>query len=349
MSKKGILILFVVTVVVIAAAGLIRSPSRNGGQPVQGAYFPELLEQSNKVGKVVIKDGNTATTIVKEGDQWVIAEKGNYPASMDKVRELVLGLARLQRLEGKTSNPDLYAKLKLDDISNPGSTAKLVQLMNSPEQSMAVLLVGKEKQIQGNSSRRQFYVRSPGDPQAWLVEGSLPKMEGATAWMEASIFGPDTGQIRAITVSTAGESWTVARESPESEVYALDAVAAGEEIESQYAINQIARSFADLTLENVRPVSTAGDGALNTRVIAVTFDDVRFVLDVNKEAEQYYGRIRAEYMPPGEPEDSVAKNVKRWNELWQSWEYELKDYQVESVIVPRQNLIKADSDTATEQ
>ena len=349
MSKKGILILFVVTVVVIAAAGLIRAPSQNTGQAAEGAYFPGLLDRSNEVAKVIIKDGETATTIVKAGDQWTVVKKGNYPASMDKVRELVIGLARLQRLEGKTRNPDLYAKLELDDISNPGATSKLVQLMSGSDQSMAVLIVGKEKLNQGNSSRRQFYVRSPGDAQAWLVEGSLPDMEGAVAWMEASIFGPDTGQIRAITVSTEGESWTVARESPESEVYTLDAVAADEEVDSQYAINEIARSFSDLTFENVRPVSQVEEGSLNTNVVAETFDGVRIVLALDKEAEQYYGRFKAEYMPPGEPEDSIANNVKQWNALWRSREYALQDYQVESIIVSRQNLIKADSDTATGQ
>jgi hypothetical protein len=268
---------------------------------------------------------------------------------MDKVRELVIGLARLQRLEGKTRNPDLYAKLEVDEISSPGSTSKLVQLMSGSDQSMAVLFVGKEKLKQGSSSRRQFYVRSPGDAQAWLVEGSLPDMEGAVAWMEASIFGPDTGQIRAITVSTDGESWTVSRESLESEVYALDAVAADEEVESQYAINEIARSFSDLTFENVEPVSVVEEGVLNTKVVAETFDGVRIVLTLGKEAEQYYGRFKAEYMPPGEPEDSIAKNVKQWNALWRSREYALPDYQVESIIVARENLIKAETETGAEQ
>ncbi|MDA9981702.1 hypothetical protein N9H39_02995, partial [Gammaproteobacteria bacterium] len=174
-------------------------------------------------------------------------------------------------------------------------------------------------------------------------------MEGAVAWMEASIFGPDTGQIRAITVSTDGESWTVARESLESEVYALDAVAADEEVESQYAINEIARSFSDLTFENVRPVSVVEEGVLNTKVVAETFDGVRIVLTLGKEAEQYYGRFKAEYMPPGEPEDSIAKNVKQWNALWRSREYALPDYQVESIIVARENLIKAETETGAEQ
>jgi len=50
-------------------------------------------------------------------------------------------------------------------------------------------------------------------------------------------------------------------------------------------------------------------------------------------------------MPPGEPEDSVSMNVKQWNALWRPWEYALQDYQVESIIVARENLIKAETET----
>ena len=144
-------------------------------------------------------------------------------------------------------------------------------------------------------------------------------------------------------------SLTVARDSLESEAYALDGLAPGEEIESQFAINEIARSFAGLTFEKVRPASIVEEGALNTKVIAETFDGVRIELILDKQAEQYYGRFTAEYMPSGDPEDSVAKNVKQWNALWQSWEYALQDYQVESIIVARKNLIKAETEADAEQ
>jgi hypothetical protein len=42
-------------------------------------------------------------------------------------------------------------------------------------------------------------------------------------------------------------------------------------------------------------------------------------------------------------------NVKKWNTLWRSREYALQDYQVESIIVARENLIKAGTETDTGQ
>ncbi len=115
MRKKALLILILLTVVVAAAAVIVRKDTNavaGAGEPL----FPALLDNINDITTVVGVGAGETFTLVREGDRWVVSEKQGFPADQDKARQLILGMARLARIEPKTSNPDLYEKIGLDDI-----------------------------------------------------------------------------------------------------------------------------------------------------------------------------------------------------------------------------------------
>jgi len=349
MSRTRFLILIIVTAAVIVAAVLMRASRNQTGEQAEGLYFPDLLGQSNVVMKVVVNNGQQTTTIVNDDNVWTIVEKGDYPASLDKVREVVLGLARMRRVEAKTGKPELYGKLGLEGIDVAESTSTLVQLLDGSENTLAQVIIGKEKTVQGGPPRRQFYVRTPEDPQAWLVEGQMPDLGAATAWMNTSIFGSDAIEIRSIKVSREEASWTVSRESADTDVYVLEGLATDEEIDSQFAINQVARSFGDLVFEDVRPASGDGDDAREDSVVAELFDGARVTLTLRRDGDRYFGRFFADYIPAGDADKAIAAKVEGWNALWRKREYLLSDYQLENVIVARDDLIKEDVGQTTAQ
>lgn len=349
MTRTNILVLTVLTVVVIAAAVMMRASREPVGEPLEGAYLPQLLDRSNDVASVIIKNSATTTTIAREGDAWNIEERSNYPASLDKVRELILGLARLQRIEGKTSKPEFYGKLGLDDIGDPGSESTLIQLVDVSGGTLAVLIVGNEKITQGGGSRRRMYVRSPGDPRAWLVEGQLPAIGEPSVWMDTSILGQDAPALQSVSVSMGEETLTVTRESADTEEYELSGRADGEEIDSQYAVNQIARSFSDLIFEDVRVAPNGSNEKPDKSIVAESFDGARITLELNKEDVNYFGRFTADYLPTGEADEALQLKVSEWNERWSGWEYLLPDYLVGNMLVARGELIKQDTGEATTQ
>lgn len=339
MSRRSILALIVLTAAVIAAAVVMRSSQDPAGEPAAGPYFPGLLDESNEVARAVIKDGKSTATIVRDGERWFIEEKAGYPASLDKVRELVLGMARLQRIEGKTSKPERYVKLGLEGIGEPGSSSTLLQLLDGAGGTLALLIVGNDKPA-GVGSRSQMYVRSPDDPQAWLVEGQLPDLDAATGWMDTSILGADPPALRSVSVSHEGETLSVSRDGEDTEVYQLEGLAEGEEIDSQYAVNQVARGIRDMIFEDVRPAAERPDESDRWQVVAETFDGTQLTLDLSKDGDSYYGRFSAGYKAGSDKDDEIQARVDEWNERWRKWEYLLPDYQVENVIVARRDLIK---------
>ena len=349
LTRKGIMVLFGITVLVVVAAVVSRQSELSSNISTQGPYFPDLLQQSNHVAKAIIKDSGSTTTLKMDGDQWKIAEKDGYPASTAKVRELILGLARLQRLEAKTKNPKLYAKLEVNDINEPGSNSKLVQLVDASGKDLAVLIIGKEKVSQGGTSKGQLYVRNPGDAQSWLVEGLMPTLGDATDWLDKTIIKPEVGEIHSVTVNGSNDSLVVARENTDTTDFAVKDLGPAEEVESQYAVNQIVQSFKDLRLEDVRAESSFDlSSAESTRVILESFDGAQIELDIHKQGEQVFGQLRATYKEPDRDDEvttkSVSKKVEQWNAAWNKWVYELPSYQVDNIIIKKEDLIKKESD-----
>ena len=54
-------------------------------------------------------------TLIRDGDSWLVAEKGNYPANAAKISQIVRAMADLTLVEPKTQKPDLYPRLEVED------------------------------------------------------------------------------------------------------------------------------------------------------------------------------------------------------------------------------------------
>lgn len=342
LTNKKFVALAVVTAVCVAAAIFSRQTGQDDPPPAQGLYFPDLLAQSNRVARAVIKTSDSVTTITKTGDLWRIDEIGAYPAATDKVRELILGLARLQRVEAKTKNPDLYDKLELGNVDTPGSSSSLLQLLDGSGKKLATLIVGKRKPGQaGSTARDRIYVRAPDERQTWLVEGFLPAVDAtADSWVEQAIITPAVAAVRSVTVRGEGDPFTLFREDANAKDFMLEALGADGEIQSQYAVNEIVQSFIDLRLEEVRPAAEADpDAGEYAEIVLESFDGERIHLSLRRQDDRYLGRMRAEPVQAEVAAESAGR-IEQWNGLWQGRVYVLPDYQVDAIVVGKEDLVK---------
>lgn len=339
LTKKSIWILLIVTVLAVGAVVISRQAEQNTSQTEGGLYFPGLLAQSNEVIKVTVKDAQATTTIERKDGQWAIEEKGGYPAATAKIRELILGLARLKQLEPKTSNPELYAKLDLNDVAEPGSKSKLLQLKDDSEQSLAVLFLGKRKN--SGTGREQIYVRSPDDAQTWLVEGFLPVIGGADGWMETTLIGPEEiGDVRSVTIVRGDDTLVVARQDRDVVDFHVQGLGSEDEIQEQYKVNQVAQGFKGLRMEDVRPASALSGGAVDAEAILQSFDGMNVSLELWQQDDQQLARLKAIYEPGEEDSEELRTRAQTWNDLWRRWVFVLPSYQVESIFVTREDLLQ---------
>src|SRR5690349_15318946 len=117
MQKRHFLPLVAATVVLVAAAVFaLAAGDRGVSRPPPGqAAFPALAAKLGEVASVAVTRNGSTLTLIRDGDSWLVAEKGNYPADNAKLSQLLLAMADLQLVEPRTRQPDLYPRLEIED------------------------------------------------------------------------------------------------------------------------------------------------------------------------------------------------------------------------------------------
>ena len=236
MRSKALLILILVTVAIVVVAVLARR--EEGGVADAGKLlFPSLLDKINDVTTVVGVGRGETVTLERDGNRWVVAEKEGYPADQDKVRQLVIGTARLRRIEAKTSNPDLYAKIGLDDLNAKDGNAVKYTFKNAAGDSLAEIIIGNSRLGRADPQQSEYFVREPAMAQTWLVQGKLPNAVGALEWLESSILHVDRQRVRQVTVTHPdGAVVTISKKKPSQTGFDVQNPPEGMELASEYKL-----------------------------------------------------------------------------------------------------------------
>lgn len=292
---RSILALAVVTAV---AVGAVLSIDREPGT-VAGSgelVFPALLDRVNDVARVRVTGNEGTFTLARDGEAWVVEEKERYPAEPDMMHNLILGAAGLRRVEPKTSNPERYPKLRLEDPAGEGAQSARFVLEDASGAELARWVLGDRRPSKSDPGRTELYIRTGDDPQAWLVEGSLPGGRTIIDWVDRIVARIDRERLRAVEVAHAdGAVVAVGRSRPTDADFTLQGVPEGREIDAQYRINDIGRVLEELRFEDVVPASELDfSGAVDKRVRITTFDGLRIRMETVMRGGEAFARLRAE-------------------------------------------------------
>ena len=359
MRSKALLILVLLTVVIIVAAVLSRREESNvagAGEPL----FPSLLDKINDITTVVGVGRGETVTLERVDNRWVVSEKHGFPADQDKARQLVIGTARLRRIEPKTSNPDLYSKIGLDDINAKDGNAVKYSFKNTSGDTLAEIIIGNSRLGRADPQQSEYFVREPAMAQTWLVQGKLPDAVGALEWIDSSVLHVARERVRQVTVTHPdGSVLTISKKKPSQSGFDVEDAPEGKELTSEYKLSDLGRSLATLDLEDVMPASEANIPDDTLKVEMTTFDGLRVVLHSMKDAERTLARIQAsfdealvapEFLPGGKQAegestnlldaDAVRAEVARLNGEWQKWVYVLPKYRANYMSVTKDELFK---------
>ena len=278
----------------------------------------------------------------------------------DKVHKLLVGMANLERLQAKTNKPERYAELGLDDPSNKGSRAVAIALLDSAGKALATLLVGDDRPAMGDATRREFFVRIPGEDRTWQVIGSLAG-DSATVgdWWATRVAAISDSRIaRAIITHADGEVVSVERKVPSTESFVFVQLPAAEKPAEAWRINDIGRLLADLMLEDVKLAKDLPTDAKQIEFVTETFDGLRVRMRVYDTGPEPLAVLQAEFdesliaAPPqgskSEPAnlDKVRDEVKTLNERWSRWAYTISRFKGDTVRRRQKDLIREAQDEA---
>ena len=372
-GARSILILAAVTAIVVGAVlSVDREPSTaaRSGEIV----FPGLLDQVNSVVRVRVTGNEGKFTLTRDRDTWVVEEKERYAADPDRVHKLLLGAAGMKRVEPKTSNPELYPKLWLEDPSGKDAKSVRFVLENASDAELANWVLGDRRPSKSDASRTELYIRVVGDPLAWLVEGSVPGGQKIIDWLDRPVARIDRERLRAVEVVHAdGTVIAVNKSLPADADFALRDIPADREADSQYRINDIGRFLEDLRFEDVAPSSSLDfAGSLDKQVQATTFDGLRVHLETVMRDGEAWAQLRAEFdeglveksedaaeaskdevgAAPGDTPgslrsaDEVRAEAERLNARWKGWAYELPSFKRDYIAKRIDELTRAIEETA---
>ena len=194
-------LLIVTTVCLIAAITVwIVTPKYSSGTFFGEPLLPGLIEKINDVEVISIEHTGRTLTFLKDGNgDWTLMEVNGYPADKERIRNALIGLAHLEKIEQKTALPEFYPDLHVEDNSSEKSKSYLVTLLNKEGEKITSLLIGKS--ISGITWNGQgYFVRFPEDPQSWLVRGNLDVTGDELSWLSTRILPLIKGRASSVTV-----------------------------------------------------------------------------------------------------------------------------------------------------
>ncbi len=378
-GARAVPVLGLVTLVAVGAVLFIERGS-DAPEPGGDIVFPELLERVNAVARVRVTGSEGTFTLARDADAWVVEDKEGYRADPNRVHKLLLGAAGMKRLEPKTSNPERYPKLWLEDPT--GEDAKSVRLVLEDTSGVVLAdwVLGNRRPSKADAGRTELYIRVADDPQAWLVEGSVPGGDKVIDWLDRVVARIERERLRTTEVSHAdGAIIAATRETSADRDFGLRDVPGGRELDSQYRVNDIGRFLEDLRFEDVAPASSLDfAGSVDKRLEITTFDGLRVRLDSVMRDDSAWVRLRAEVdaglteqkaaadgagagaaadtsdgepgaQPKDPPEpllplDEVRAEAARLNARWQGWAYELPSFKRDYIARRMDELTRTSED-----
>jgi hypothetical protein len=277
MSQQRFIALIVAAVLAISGA-LYLSSRRNLPRDTHGgALLPSLAGELNTVTTLSVRRGSAAPTVTvhEQGGRWTVAERGDYPADVSKVRKLLLALSDAKIVEQKTSNPANFAVIGVEDPSTPGATGAEISFTTRD---------GKHAVIIGKPVGAGNFARRGGENSSYSVEPGISFESEPRFWIDTRLLDVAAAGIQSIEVKPAvGSAYTVHRVVAPAGGGA--GVGAASSANSGAAGPPAPKDAENFTLEGVPPGRKAADAASlapsPTAYSGLTVDDVTPAGDVD--------------------------------------------------------------------
>ena len=141
-----------------AAGGSAVSSSGKASAALGAPLLPQL--KAAEVARITIREPKASLTLEKKNERWVIAERGGYPADLDKVTELVVKAIELKVGQSEAIGEKDRARMQLAAPGAADGAATAVLFAGADGKALAELWLGKK-----------YFKTAPDDPAKALGDG----------------------------------------------------------------------------------------------------------------------------------------------------------------------------------
>jgi len=335
MRSQQFAVLGIAAVVAMAAAVVVharRQPwteSRVAASPLAAS----LARDAAAIGRVEIRQGETALTLERKGQAWSLKERDGYPVKSEAVNALIGRLAQSDLVEPKTRSAANYPVLELEDPAVKGARSRQVRLIDDRGVLLDVV-IGKRKPDAFGPSKGGTYLRRTGEPQSWLATGDVDVATEPRGWLATSILDLPADKIAKVSITIPGEAPLVLeRGAPgKFKVAGLDEA---KKLRQGNPVDELARAAASFDLDDVRKLAMTPAGDKVSIVTVESDGGLKVTLRLRRDAGADWVSITA----AGDGEAAAA--VNKINGVATGWEFRIPAAKAGAVLKKLADLVEA--------
>jgi hypothetical protein len=373
MNSKKVVGLAIAAVIVLVLGFWIAGRQTSGTNETETLLYPNLKSELGSIDVVrLYKAGDArAVELARKNDAWTVTERSGYAADVAKLRKLLQSLSEAKLLEEKTSTPENYPSLGVEDVSKADATGLRLEIPNI--KSPVNLIVGKS----GPGAQSQ-YVRRVGEPKSWLVSAGLDASTTPEAWIRKEIADVSADRVQSATVTIdKAKPYSAVKKTRADANFTVEGLPKRKELSSESVANSFATALVGLTLADVQPASSFDGGKPAAHSTIRTFDGLVVDVDGWTKDDKHYIALKAafdqaladQFKPPApakkdEQKDSTAKSATsksdaakpadqaapaapnvseeadKINARVSGWIYEIPQYKYDAIFKPVDELVK---------
>ena len=265
MSRQRFMALVAAALLVISGALYLSAQRNLSRDPHGAALLPSLARELDTVTALSVRRGSATPTVTvhSQGGHWTVAERGDYPADVSKLRKLLLALSDAKIIEQKTSNPANFPIIGVEDPSSAGATATEISIVAQD---------GKHAVIIGKPVGEGNFARRAGESTSYSVEPGISFEAEPRYWIESKLIDIAAAGIQSIEIKpAAGPTYTVRRETAAGGNFTLEGVPPGRKAADAASLAPSPTTYSGLTADDVGPAD--GIDFSKATVATVTLSD----------------------------------------------------------------------------
>ncbi len=349
MSPRIFLGWMVVTAVtvVLAVFVVLDRPTAKFDPVSREPVFEALRSNPDAAAKIEINSRFGSFSMVRADDVWTTPDRFGYTIDTNDVRRLIVSVSDMRYIERKTSLPERFERLEVDDVDGINAESAYVKISDAAGKVLAEAIVGRPSARFIDGSVSGTYIREPGTNNVWLVSGITNVQTRLVPWLQRNIVSLPANTVARVELGSSDRSIVLSRETPDSDNFVLADAPEGRALNKR-KITSISRALADIGLEDIKPKSdlTLPGDALTA--IVTTFDGLAVSVRMAEVDSKNWGTFEAAYTGDSADQSDTAKaaraSVEKINQRVGNWVYWLPSAAFENLTAKLEDVLEAKKD-----
>jgi hypothetical protein len=365
--KKHHLLLLVAAAIIVGLGGIYFQISRSAAwneSKTDRSIFQNL--PINDVTNIQIRSNADTVTLEKKGDEWRVAERADYPADFEKIRDLIKTLWSLKAGQEMQVGLSQFGRLKVLPPGQGSDTGIEIDLKGEKEAKIASLVVGKSldrsDNATGAAASGRFVFNPAVKDHVYLVSETFFSIDPFSVgpWLDKTFIVP--GNLKQIDQAAWSNNpgWKIIRDDPKAD-WSLENPQSGEALDKSFAqsVSNFSPSFTDVRPASTSPDQTGLNDPFQIRIKA--FDGFTYDLLLGKQGpdKTRYVQVRVSADLPSvrtpDPKESQEDKKKKDEEFdkrnadlkqrlekekrFEKWVFLVPDWSLEQILKRRNEIV----------